>query len=149
MSSYIQELQVLYSYLWIYIHHWSKVLWKTHKTTSSAGLVAQLAEHCTDIAELRVLVPVQVWILQAFLATTQEAVKEMPGSYPYVSKPQFAIWIPCIIIIQVQKNNTKNKIKTSQNKQTKNKLWSFLLLTLFHIKLRFTGLERLFLITFC
>ena len=32
------------------------------------GVIAQLKEHCTGIAEVRVRIAVQAWICQAFLA---------------------------------------------------------------------------------
>ena len=39
-----------------------------HNDLLPVGLTAQLGEHCTGIAEVRVRIPVQAWIFQAFLA---------------------------------------------------------------------------------
>ena len=39
------------------------------------GLMAQLVEHWIDNAEVRVRIPVQAWIFQAFLAAAQVALK--------------------------------------------------------------------------
>ena len=39
-----------------------------HNDLQPVGLIAQLVEHCTDSAEVRVRIPVQAWIFPAFLA---------------------------------------------------------------------------------
>ena len=39
------------------------------------GLIAQLVEHCTGIAEVKVRIPIQEWIFQAFVAAALAALK--------------------------------------------------------------------------
>ena len=51
----------------IYLHIYGLII-DPHNDLLPVGLIAQLVEHCTGIAEVRVWIPVQAWIFQAFLA---------------------------------------------------------------------------------
>ena len=46
------------------------ILWTQNVTKLSAGLIAQLVEHCTGIAEVVGLKPVQAWSFSGFNFTT-------------------------------------------------------------------------------
>ena len=53
----------------IYLHIYRLIV-DPHNNLLPVGLIAQLVEHCTGIAEARVGIPVQAWIFQAFLAAS-------------------------------------------------------------------------------
>ena len=56
----------------IYLYIYGLII-DPHDDQLPVGLIAQLVEHCIDNAEVRVRIPVQAWIFQAFVAAAQVA----------------------------------------------------------------------------